>query len=945
MTCRQLASWRRWKQTFCWIPLFFCSLALPVMAGTSIVPIQQQITDNAARITLAELLTAHDDAASLTEAEALLRMVATDDPENYAARAAQISVLLRQGQADESLKLAQRLHREAPDAIPWTLLLADVQAAVGHYTECRDLYRVALRQTPDDHDMLVRFADKSNLWGDFNRAEHLFRSLLRSQPQNMRLRLRLARVLLSQQRYQETTGLLQEVLRQPGIDQDIWSEATLLLADAQRMEKDFPAALHTVRQALQSKPIFNEAALSEGELLLLNGQTLEAEAVFRDVSTSSADKEIRYRALVGQGRSLIRQNDTKDAVVVLDNALTLQPRAYAAQLYLLLAQTPKGEPIATDRFGKPTAVTLSAWGDILAGEGSNQAALTCYRQALQSDPRHFPSRLGLAQTLASTNQYAEALSELQILRDAFPESDTVLLAMARVQAWDKQYPTSLKNYDLLIKSNPANPVPNKEAARTAYWAKMPKQGDDYYQRLYAQPVDQLLAQQIKPLQAQGLGPLPQPSRIKTAPDWDPPPYLSYEALQQRLSSLRGNLRLQVETILHRLEPDYRLQKSIYLEHQAKRQAYNRHFIHATDSLDELLIMQPGNEEALFDLAQAQCTQGLYGCERTTLQRLLQIDPAHSLAGYALQRSERRTHPALSFGYSLWEEDGYGELAQMSRGHAATSLDLPFADQYALIVGSHHFWDHPKLGGPTREAYGQSIGLNGVLTPASAFSADVLQKWYDGGPDGTTTGMLNFSFNLEDYVRLNLGYRRSEEYANTFALENDLQADRLKASLDFFPVRPLELGLGYEQIFYTDDNDQSLVQGHAKVTLTDHPRTLSVSANAEHRHASEQNQYVYQGDTLLNIIHPYWTPQHYSAASLTLEWRHDLSEFFFCGSQLHYYDIKLTGGDDSDDNPFIRTSLAWHWEFKEHWTWDIEGMLHQSDQWKANALITGLSYRF
>ncbi len=940
--------WRRFGlQIFC-ASFFSLHFALPVIAGQSIVKNENQISDSAVRLTLASLLGQMDDTPSLAEAETFLRQILANDQGNREAKTALVSILLKQGRPREALGLAQRFHAEAPENLQLLLLLADINAAVGHYAICRDLYQDALERTPNDTELVIRYADKSNLWGDFDTSEKQFRALLQVTPQDVSLRIRLARIFFSQQRYEEATGIVQGVLRQSDTDRKTWQEATLLLVDVQRMEKNYASALSTVQSALQKMPDFHEAVLAKGDLLLLDGQPAKAEGEFRVICTST-DNDLRYSALIGLGRSLIRQGKFKDSIVPLQAASVLKPQAAAPRLYLLLAQNIKGENIATNPHLKQTVSTLVAWGEALAAEGANQAAINCYRQALQNDPQHFPARLGLAQVLASSHQYSDALALLHALQADFPENSKVLMTLARIQAWDRQYTESLKQYELLIKNNPTNPSPRKEAARTAYWGKMPGTGNDYYQTIYAhKPVDQVLAQQTLPLQSQELLlPAVQTPRTETIVGRPPatPPFLIYEALMQRLPTLQGELRSQVKSILRDLEPEYRLQKATYLEQQAKYQAYDRQFIHAANSLNNLLEMQPGNEEALFDLAQAKCALGLYNCERATLQRLVQLDPAHNLAGYALQRSEQRSAPALSFGYSLWEEEGYGELAQMTREHAVTSFELPFNSQNKVIAGSHYFWEQPKQYGSMHEATGQSIGLNSVFNKYLAVSTEVLAKSYDGGLDSTTTGFFDIAVNLEDYAQLRLGYQRSEEFANTFALENDIQADHLKASIKAFPSRRLELGAGYEQIFYNDDNDQSLINGSAKFLLTDHPRSLSVSANIEHRHTTELNQYVYQGETLMDIVHPYWTPQHYLATSATLEWRHDISEFFFCGSQLHYYDVKLTGGTDSDNNPFFRTSAAWHWEFREHWTWDVEGMFHQSNQWKANFLATGLSYRF
>ncbi len=926
--------------------------AVPVSPGQSLVVVDQRIADSEARMTLADLLSQRDDAASLTEAETLVRRILADNPDNRQAQALRATVLLRQGRLAEALTLAERLHASAPDFQPWLLLLADVQAASGHYALCRALYRQALAHDPGNTELTLRFADLSNLWGDFDTVEKHFRMLLADQPENQALRLRLGRVLFSQQRYEEAAGLIRTVMTAAGNDRHLRQQATLALIDVQRMEKDYATALATARQAAQTDPGFPAVSLVEGELLLLSGQPADAEAVFARIGSMAKNDSLRCQALVGVGRSLLRQDRPGDALVPLQKAVRLVPQATAPQFYLALARGEMPEKMTQDPSSRFAAPALSAWADALAAEGANAAASDQYRKALAADPEYFPSQLGLARTLASANRFGEALSLLETLHSQFPESDTVRLTQARVLAWDKQYQASLEQYGQLLKDNPGAQTLRTEAARTAYWGKMPARGGRTYREIYALPVDRLLNQWAVALSDQGKDMVGGPQETGTKEmggihqQTEKPPYQLYEDLQQRLSSLRPELRSQIEKTLAELEPEYRQQKAAYLEGQAKQLGHNRQPIRARRVLNHLLEIQPGNEEALVDLAQNDCALGLYGCERETWQRLAQLDPAHNLASYALQRSEHRTRPVLATVYSWQDEQGYGDLARMAHEQYQIRIDQPFLDQYRFTVASHQFRELPDDHGGIRQAFGQSLGLTGVVNEHLTSAAEVLAKWYDdGGPGETLTGRFNTSLNLDDYAQIGLGYRRSEEYANTWALEEDIQADRLRASITAIPMRQIELGLGYEQIFYNDDNDQHMLEGRVKLLLSEHPQTLSLAANVEYRHTAEESQYIYQEAELLDIIHPYWTPQHYRAAGATLEWRHDLSEFFFCGAPLHYYDLKLSAGSDSDDNPYVRSSVEWHYEFLEHWTWYLEGMIHSSEQWRARSAAMGLSYRF
>ena len=128
-------------------------------------------------------------------------------------------------------------------------------------------------------------------------------------------------------------------------------------------------------------------------------------------------------------------------------------------------------------------------------------------------------------------------------------------------------------------------------------------------------------------------------------------------------------------------------------------------------------------------------------------------------------------------------------------------------------------------------------------------------------------------------------------------------------------------------------------------LSDHPRTLALGLELQHRDTRHESVYHYAGAELQDIDYPYWTPQNYYSGGLNLQWRHDLSEFFFCGSRPHWYELQFGAGTDSDNNPYLRASAAWRWEFVERWTLDLEALVHHSEQWKGRQLGLGLTHRF
>lgn len=935
------------------LSILFLALAFVVIpyascleAAGSLVPAGQWISDTETRLTLAWLLSLEDDAGSLREADSLLTKVREDEPGNTRALITHVPVLLKLGRTREALELAAYVSGLEPENQSAQLLLADVHSELGHFGKCREIYRSLLEQNAGDSEFIKRYTDRLNLWGEFYTVEKFYRAQFDRDPEDKETQLRLARVLYAQQRYEEALAQLRPLESDLEVEARNHSrEAALLIADVRTAQKEYNKAIATLTKVLEQNPAFYQAALAKGDVLLLEGKPEQAATIFFELTQKKPPSSLMSRAWLGYGQALLKQGDTNEAFAALRRAAELSPNAPLPKLYLLLAQGTEPSSLPGKAGEKLSPKTLVSWAGALAQINEREAAVACNELALQKDPKYFPARIGLARTLATLNRFQQALAGLEELRKEFPESDTLLLDQARVHAWAKQYDRSLDLYAQLHRRNPEDPVPRREAARTAYWGKMPYTGGVAYSNLYTPEVDDSLISTEASVPEQVASLFHTESDTLFGEFSEHPPYEAYEALQRALPTLQGALKEEAQAALEEAAPEYRLQKGAYLEHASKHRVWNRRFIPAMRSLEELIEHEPGNEEALFDLAQAQCSLGLCGREKRTYERLLHISPTHNLAGYALERHRIRSNPAVGTRFQIWDEEGYGDLAQVTRAETELRIEIPVTCQTRVSVGSHGFLDHPKRRGKTRRAYGQSVAFSSIVNEYVGVSGELMAKWYDGAPDSTLTGRVGTSLNIEDFVRLEFGYRRSEQFANAFAMDDDIEADRVSAKASSLLVRRLEVSLGYEHVFFTDDNDMRVVTAGSKVLLSDHPRTLSLQLDLEHRHTSEENIFIYTGPVLTNIVHPYWAPRHYLSAGATLEWRHDISEFFFCGSQQHYYDLKYSMGTDTDNNPYIRAAAAWHWEFLEHWIWDIEAMVHHSDQWKARFLSAGLSYRF
>lgn len=526
------------------------------------------------------------------------------------------------------------------------------------------------------------------------------------------------------------------------------------------------------------------------------------------------------------------------------------------------------------------------------------------------------------------------------------------LYMARILGWIRKYDQSLDVYSQILNAHPDNRKARKEAARTAYWAKKNELGDSLYRQLFTPTVDALLAQHLAQA-AERTASQSEAQLIRELIPQDPQAtvFQEFEALLRLVehpeADLPAPIRTRVGDILDNLRPEYVRHKQAWLEYRAKQSMWNRRFIPAMHRLQELVGLEPTNQEAWFDLAQTQCVLGLCDLEAGAYSRLLDLSPKHNLARRALNRQEIRSSPALTARYYLWDEHGRGELNQMIRQRTDLSLEIPLdcRDSLGLTLSRH--WEDPHRH--TREVTAESLRLQGRIRLNAFWSGDFdlrLKNYQDSAYASQESGHLGVHFNAWDLARLQFRFARENLLPNAFALAQGIYADTWRAEVTSHLTHSLSAAVGGQYVDYSDHNEGVQADVALGYALTEHPREFKITVSGEYRDTGHESREIWdQQNTVTDITHPYWTPQDYLGTALILQWRHDLSEFQFCGTQEHIYDVQLTAGTDTDSNPSIELKGTYTVDFTQHWRLELEGMLHESQDWDAKSVIAGLRYRF
>jgi len=624
------------------------------------------------------------------------------------------------------------------------------------------------------------------------------------------------------------------------------------------------------------------------------GDFYGAEAEFRQVlARQPGDTAVRADLL----NLLIAMDRLEEASVEADAWLAETPGAAparAAQVEIARKQHRPGTAAAAVQAAVPTrsgedgtpvsAPQLHQQAGTFAARGDFDQAILRLRAAREADPEYFAAWLDLAEFLAIDGQYAEADREFAALSAAFPESRQIRLKQARALGWGRRFRESLDAYTALRALNPADPVPLLEQARVAGWAK---------QRSDAAALYDLIASPAAGLRA--------------------PPAL---------------------------------QRAARLENQAKQQAWDRHWGRAADTYEELLELTPGNQEAIFDHAQVRAAQGLGHLERQALARLLDLDANNRLAGKALYRRDRRSAPLVFGQFETYREKGRDDLSSIRRFGTSVGGEFMHDDRFRVSAAWRTWREKPDTRAVTSRAAGFTIAAEGVFTDWFAASADYTHKDADdAGANIADTGGGQGWITLPGGQRLGAGIEVREELANAFALARGVRSTHTWIGGAATLSRRWELEARAARIDYSDANAGSQFWIAPAYTWTDHPRTFKTIVVLEARDTDHANVYRYAGPVLVDITHPYWTPQSFRGTTLILDWRHDLATDFFIGAPERWYEIRVSLTDGNDGNQGLAAAFDYVREWRDRWVCRLGLALTRTQEWDDQRVLARLARRF
>lgn len=768
----------------------------------------------------------------------------------------------------KALTLFHQVLEQEPRNPKVLLAIAQVEGALGHAQRSYQFtQRIFAAYFPKilPFKLLIGCADLTMMWGDFYQAEILFRLALEKKPQSLNLWLKLGWVLVSSQRYEEAILLYLHLLEKHP-DHPKILEA---LVSVNLMAKKFPQAQAYVQQlsAARKKPLL------EAEVLYLSGDY--------DGALESYERVDTIKGYLGKGKSLKKLNRPEEAQEAFISALELDPTNIPARFYLAELKGIEG-CIIYDAFDL-SIEELAEWGALYSENAHTEAAAYIFSLILDKDPEYFPAQISLAESLSGLFEYPPAKFIYQSQLDIFPWNTKLLMAIARVESWSKNYKTSLLYYDELIALNPDDPIPLLEEARVAIWGYMYKRSMDNY--------DLLLSDKFADVPA--------------------------------------------------------LQYAVSLEKEEKRLVWNKRCRTAIPVFEILKEMAPGNEEALFDYAQDACSIGRYDLAYQTYKGILQINQNHNLVRLASERNLLQLHPKVMGAFSYWRELGSGTFSQsqIARYQASICIEQPLNFLSKVRFFQHQWVENPFYNYKFYPAEGQTIEGECQFNNYTNANAGATYKNYFGQFKSQFTGHFQLNTFVNDDFRMTFGVQRENEVSNFFSLKQATQYVASTISIYSDWTKYWNVAGTYRHLSFTDSNWRQEANLTTEYAFTDTPNVFKLILSANYLNTKHESIPIFVGPKLVDVIFPYWTPKHYFSGYVTLEWRHDYRFFEFCEAPQRYVDLKITGGEDTVDNPSIQVILEWKHEFEEHWGIELKGLIHRSKQWNAEGAWASVCYTF
>jgi tetratricopeptide (TPR) repeat protein len=905
-------------------------------------------------------------------------------------------VLLDMQRPKEALPYLERLHRRFPQELRWATHMVLCYYLSGKRDRADRMVKTMADLEPDSVELRIRLADQLLSLQNYKLAMDVNEQVLRAAPEDPLARLMSARIHLEAYDVAGARALLDE------LRDELFGVRSYQLAQAKlhQLTGEWVVAQSILDMMLIESPSDHDIRIRLASLLIEKGDIYRAIA---ELSKIPSDSPLGPRARLELASAKVVQGRTDEAVSVCTALVGERPNDVEATLGLLRAQiemkaTVQAKYVA-QRFIEQCPSDAMGIGQVrlmlaraLSLEGNNFQAVRIYEQALLEPTAQTPAAFyGLAE--AKRRGVSEASSELALLSStlrASGEDVRLRIEFGKLALNDQDHSRAIAFFEgvlrwqpnnvaalvllgeaqnLALKSgadadplqtfarvlsrNPENTRARLGLARALVVKRRYAEAISEYENVVAQDATYTFAQR----------------EYARALYWDHQEDEAFAVYEELLANLPTEA--MVIDIFGQAGPadvlgaelDFRAQlelsEAVRLEREAKSKM-NWEPELAMRALKQLLVLEPANQEARFDLAQLYHRRGRTQDAIDEYEDLIDLSNGHGEAAKVMKGAEREM--ALRFTLDVGSEKlvGADRLAYITQDWSLADVTFPVGDRD----------DFFGLGYGHRRYDGSEPSQQNQHAP-TVFDADVLRLFASSRITDTTVidGLVEYpnydptpvggvGMKSRPYFNMGLRHMTTGELEIALRLFNEpliqnrvtLQRDiyRVGARLGVSNAATQELDYGLSALFadYSDEEGNSQVSANAFMAyeFNPAPTEFRLMLKADFDNFAHENDPLtgnnFQG--LDQMDTPYFSPRAYSIYTLRADWKHQFGDDWFTGAKDMYYNASLSGSIDSNSVGYMEFIVGGSYDFTD-WLGFRAGMrlLRSSaiEATTANAVLT------
>ncbi len=719
----------------------------------------------------------------------------------------------------------------------------------------------------------MALARYNQLVGQWVEAQGIYEGMLLSQPTDHEARLMLAIL----RREKGDLEFSKADLRKISMESPLGPRARVELANTLRVQGRYEEAASVCQSVLAQRPNYLEAVLGLVEAQLNLGAFEQARMTCqRFIEEHINDTLAVAQAKLALAKTHLVAGNTSLATRLYREALQ-SPTAHTPEAFYGLseARLRGGDRIEGSEIALMTSTIVASGMDVrlrlelaalALGDHNWVRAENELATVLQGQPNNLVGQILLGECYNQKLKAGESADPGRIFRAVLarkPSNSRARLGLARTYVIDHRFDDAIKEYDTLVTHDSSYIYIGRERARALYWEREYKQCFKAY--------DELLAQ------------LPT----------DAYPVDVFSAFQPG-DGVRAGLDFEAELAIS---------EAIRLEREAKMYMGWRP-ARAVKALEDLIVLEPANLEARFDLAQLFHRQGLTALASEYYEEILDVTGGHKEASLALEGARRDISPRFEMEFNSEDRDGRGGLALIKESNSFGTFIIPMGDSqdyFGIGFGQRRYGFSgglPALSASVLRLNGSKrIGDNTLL------QGQVELPHYSphGIGEGSTSFEERLGFDIglrylsKSQLGINVDVFADQVAENSETIARDLHRTGARMGVTRKHSRKVDYGGSLMFADYSDQNTRYDVNLFAAYEFSPAPKSLRVLTKIDMLDFSNESDFELPEDggdidsgTLALLDTPYFAPKGYSIFSIQLDWRHEFGEQWFTGSPRMWY---------------------------------------------------------